>query len=252
MHRSASYLRWTVSLLLATVALSLLVTGQSLHGASKLDRLRAAQFRVSDYVVFANCAMFELFDQVARAANVPLGFESLPGCGFGRRTIVPAGLGRVLDASTPREAFDEVAALNRNFQWQEIDGMVIVRPTAAWDDPQNLLNLPAHAFQLMNVAADDALSRVLDAATPRVHYVQTRARVHGPLEAPVSVDFSGGTLLRALNAVIRAKADAEWRVGYASSEAAILIGKLSKLSEPAVGYVSRIIWTTNGAGAVLN
>ena len=214
--------------------MSLLAAGQSLHGASKLDRPRAAQFRVSDELVADNCAMFELFDQIARTANVPLGFEGVPGCGFGRRTSVPSGFGRVLDASTPREAFDEVVALNRNFQWQEIDGVVVVRPTAAWDDPENLLNVPAHAFQLMNVAADDALYRVLDAATPRVRYVQTRGRVHGPLEAPVSVDFSGGTLLRALNAVIRAKGDAEWRVGYASSEAAILIGKLSKLSEPAV------------------
>jgi hypothetical protein len=243
MNRSAAYSRWSVSLLVATVALSLLATGPSLHGASKLDRPRAMKFRVTDYLVADDCALFELFDQVARAANVALGFENLPGCGFGKRTIVPAEFGRVLDASTPREAFDEIAALNRNFQWREVDGMAIVRPTQAWDDPEDLLNLPAHAFQLMNVAADDALYRVLDAATPRVRYVQARGRARGSLEAPVSVDFSGGTLLRALNAVVRAKGDAEWRVGYVSSEAAILIGRLSKLSEPAVGYVSRIIWT---------
>lgn len=253
MHRSTFYRRWSVPLLLATVSVSVVAAGQLLYGASKLDRPRSAQFRVSDYLVADNCSMFELFDQVARTASVPLGFENMPGCGFGRRTGVAAGFGRVLDASTAREAFDEVVALNRNFQWQELDGVVIVRPTAAWDDPENLLNVPAHAFQLMNVAADDALYRVLDAATPRVHYVQTRGRVHGSLEAPVSVDFSGGTLLRGLNAVIRAKGDAEWRVGYASNEAAILIGKLSKLSEPAVGYVSRIMWRTpNASDAVLN
>src|SRR5690349_4649666 len=113
MTRSAAYSRWSVSLLLASGALSLLATGPALHGASKLGRPRATKFRVTDYLVADDCAMFGLFGQVARTANVGLGFENLPGCGFGKRTNVPAEFGRVLDASTPREAFDEIASLNQ-------------------------------------------------------------------------------------------------------------------------------------------
>jgi hypothetical protein len=244
--------RWMSSLLLATVALSLLIGGRTLRGASKLDRPSAGQLRVSDHARPDNCAMFELFDQVARAAGVPLGFENLPGCGFGQRTVVPGNRGAVLFASTPREAFDEIAALNDSFRWQEMDGMAIVRPVAAWYDADDLLNLPAHSFQLMNVGADDALYRVLQAATPRVRYVQSRKRVYGPLDAPVSVDFGGGTMLGALNAVVRAKGDAEWRVGSTNGAAAILIGRLSKLTEPAAAYVGPIWKTPTVRGAVAN
>jgi hypothetical protein len=233
------------SLAFVVVALIFFIQANLALGAAKLDRLLNGKFYVSDISPADDCAMFELFDQIARTANIPLGFENVQGCGFGRRTIVPNDQRSILAASTPREAFDEVAALNRNFRWREIDGMIIVRPADAWENSANLLNLPARPFQVMNVDADDALYRVLEAATPRVSYVQSRKQALGSRATPVSVDFSGGSLLRALNAVVRAKGDAEWRVGYSSGEAAILIGKLSKLSEPAVGYVSRIVWKTS-------
>jgi hypothetical protein len=240
-------------LALAAVAVTFLIQGAQVFGASKLDRAATGKFYVSDIEEPDDCAMFDLFDQVARASNVPLGFENVADCGFGRRTIVREARARILSASTAREAFDQVAALNANFEWREVDGMVVVRPAGAWRDAGNLLNLPTHSFQVMNVAGDDALYRVLDATTPRITYVQSHQRASGSLDAPVSVDFNGGSLLRALNAVVRAKGDAEWRVGYASGEAAILIGRLSKLSEPAVGYVSRIVWKAPaGPGAVAN
>jgi hypothetical protein len=243
----------TSSLALAVVALIFFIQTNLVLGASKLDRVLNGRFYVSDISPVDDCAMFELFDQIARTANIPLGFENAAGCGFGRRTIVRDDQRSALAASTPREAFDEVAALTGSFRWKEIDGMVVVRPSSAWQVRDNLLNLPARSFQLMNVDAGDALYRVLDAATPNVRYESARKAVYGVLEAPVSIDFSGGTLLRALNAVVRAKGDAEWRVGYSSGEAAILIGKLSKLSEPAVGYVSRIFWKTPSApGAIAN
>jgi hypothetical protein len=253
MFLAESSRRATSSLAFAFLALIVFVHGNLVLGASKLDRPLNGKFYVSDVSAADDCAMFELFDQIARTADIPLGFENAPGCGFGRRTIVRDDQRSVLAASTPREAFDEVAALNPDFRWQEIDGMIIVRPADAWHDTANLLNLPARPFQMMNVDADDALYRVLEAATPRVTYVQSRKQALSPSATPVSVDFSGGSLLRALNAVVRAKGDAEWRVGYSSGEAAILIGKLSKLSEPAVGYVSRIVWKTSSLpGAIAN
>lgn len=241
--------RWFSSLLFAIVAVSFLAGGTSVRGASKLDR--AGQFLVTGYTAPDDCAMFELFDQVARAAHVLLGFENLPGCGFGQRTIVRPDRGASLSASTPREAFDELAALNHSFRWQELDGMAIVRPAAAWRDADDLLNLPARSFQLMNVGADDALQRVLQAGTPRVRYMENRKRASDPLAAPFSVDFAGGTMLGALNAVVRAKGDAEWRVGYTDGAAAVLIERLSKLTEPSAAFVGPI-WKTTTRGAVAN
>src|SRR5215472_13732232 len=152
--------RWMLPLLLVTIGVGVLDVGAALSGASKLDRPYAGKFRVSDRSRPDDCAMFELFDQVARVANIPLGFENVPGCGFGQRAVVPTDGARVLLALTPREAFDEIAALNSNFRWQEIDGTAVVRPSSAWQNRDSLLNLPARSFQLMNVDAGDALDRV--------------------------------------------------------------------------------------------
>jgi len=243
--------RRVLPLLLVTIGVGVLDVGAALSAASRLDRPHAGKLRVSDRSPLDDCAMFELFDQVARVANVPLGFENVLGCGFGQRTALAIDRTTLLVASTPREAFDEVAALSGHFRWEEIDGMAVVRPSSAWHERDNLLNLPAHSFQLMNVDARDALYRVLDAATPNVGYEVSRKQASGVLDAPVSVDFGGGNLLRALNAIVRAKGDAEWRVGYSKGEAAILIGRLSKLNEPAVGYVSRIVWKAPGAGGAI-
>jgi hypothetical protein len=59
-------------------------------------------------------------------------------------------------------------------------------------------------------------------------------------------------MLGALNAVVRAKGDAEWRVGSTNGAAAILIGRLSKRTEPAAAYVGPIWKTPTVRGAVAN
>src|SRR5262245_35394487 len=142
--------------------------------------------------------MLELFDQVARQTNTPLGFENAADCWLGPRSVLPNGGGRVLQARTAREAFDEIAAFTEVFSWREITGVVVVRPILAWSDDDSFLSLPVGAFQLLNVSLDDALYRALDAATPRLRYSRAH-RSSNPFEVPMSVDFGGGTLLGALS-----------------------------------------------------
>jgi hypothetical protein len=186
--------------------------------------------------------MLELFDQVARQARTPLGFESAPGCWFGPRSVVPVGTGQVLQARTAREAFDEVAAFTEAFSWREINGVVVVRPVSAWSDADSFLSLRADAFQLLNVSVDEALYRALDAATPRLRFARPARLSSSPFDVPMSVDFSGGSLLGALTAIVRAKGDAEWQVGYTNAGPAILVSSLSRLDSPATAFVPAIAW----------
>jgi len=227
--------------LLATLAAALALSGVVAHGSSKLDRIQPKAFRVSNPSNRDACSMLELFDQVARQTNTPLGFENAPGCWLGPRSVRPNGDGRVLQARTAREAFDEVAAFTEVFSWREINGVVVVRPILAWNDPDSFLSLRVGAFQLLNVSLDDALYRALDAATPRLRYSRAH-RSSNPFEVPMSVDFGGGTLLGALTSIVRAKGDAEWHVGYTSAGPAILMSALSRLDSSATAFVPPIAW----------
>lgn len=212
--------------------------------SSKLDAPHCGEFRVSDSQSRSDCSMFELFDQVARQSGIAIGFENLSSCWLGPRSVVQAGHSHVLHARTAREAFDEVVTINPSFRWAQIDGVVVVRPVAAWDDPADVLNQRAAAFQVINVDLHEALVRALDATTPPLRYPRATRAVRTRLfDPPMSVDFSGGTLLRALNAVVRGKGDAVWRVAYMHDEAAVLVAGLSTLDTAATTLVQSISWT---------
>ena len=58
----------------------------------------------------------------------------------------------------------------------------------------------------------------------------------------MTVDFSGGTLLRALNTIVRAKGDAEWRIAYGNDGAAVLISSLSSLQDSTTVLVRSVTW----------
>ena len=224
-----------------TLLLGLALSPWEIQGSSRLDRPHSGNFRVSNPDTVGGCGMLELFDQVAREARIAIGFENAPGCWFGPRSVVTDG-GHVLTARTAREAFDEVAGLTGTFSWREINGVVVIRPASAWEDADSFLRLRVDAFQLLNVSLDEALYRALDAATPRLRFPRANRLSSSPFDVPMSVDFSGGSLLGALTTIVRAKGDAEWHVGYTNAGAAILISSLSRLDSSATAFVPPIAW----------
>ena len=221
--------------------MSLLVARDEARGLSRLDRSRAGTFRVNvpgEPGEAGPCAMLELFRQIARQAKTPLGFENAPGCWSGTKSALPDSVGRVLQARTAREAFDEVAAFTETFAWREKDGVAVIRPISAWGEADSLLNARVDTFQLTNVSLEDALYRALDATKPRLPYARTRrSSSSGPFDVPMSVDFSGGTLWAALTAIVHAKGDAEWHVGYADGRAAILVSSFGRLGTSATAFI---------------
>ena len=118
-------------------------------------------------------------------------------------------------------------ALMPEYRWKEIDGVVVIRPNGAWNDSTNPLNRPTAPLSATNADLDNVLHMLLRAVRPPVFYphVDVPQPVR-PIDHPVDVVFPGGTMLDALNAVIRARGSAEWQVGYAPGHATIAVSTL--------------------------
>jgi hypothetical protein len=151
------------------------------------------------------CGLKTAMNRLAQKTRVLVGFEETRDC---------VGLGHFdggkenLAGMTARQALDYLMALAPTYAWRDLDGVAVVRPAVSWNDPRDALNVYVAPFTVTDVHLKVTLYGLLhmsiaDASDPP-----------GPLMArSVSVAFSGGTMLDALNAVIRAHQDAGWNVG---------------------------------------
>src|SRR5207247_1980437 len=55
----------------------------------------------------------------------------------------------------------------------ESDGVVVIRPIAAWDDPTNMLNRPMASFNVTNAHVHEVLHVLLQAVRPSLFYPHT-------------------------------------------------------------------------------
>jgi hypothetical protein len=223
-----------LGLLFATFTSSVGVQSQS-----KLDDPIAGDFRVSNPL--RPCAFGTAVDQVAWKANVLLGFENTLDCLASRRSLFAGEDAVDLKGKSAREAFDHLMTLVPTYRWQEMDGVVVVRPTAAWDDPTNVLTLPTASFSLTSAHMNDVLHVLLRSVTPSVFFPHTdKTPAHRSINQPISVAFQGGTMLEALNAVVRAHQRAAWELGH-SDRAHIRVKSLEVLGEEVGAPLARAI-----------
>jgi hypothetical protein len=136
---------------------------------------------------------------------VLVGFEETPDCVDVR---LFDGFYQNLTGMSVRQALDYLLALAPRYAWRALDGVAVVRPAVAWHDRTDVLNLYLAPFSVTNVHPNAALLVLLhmpvsDAWEPPGQPLTPRS---------VSATFSGGTLLDALNTVIRAHQDAGWNV----------------------------------------
>jgi hypothetical protein len=201
----------------------LVVTPVAARQASRLDDPVRGDFRV-DSPRADSCAGHTAVDQIARQAHVPVGFEQTSDCGLSRRKRTADPTGMTLTGMSARQALDHLMTLMPDYSWREIDGVAVVRPTVKWEDPTDVLNFPAAAFRVTGGSANDALHQALHAVTPSVFYPHVD---DGPsIERPLSFVFPGGTMLDALNAIVRAHQGAEWELGYADNRGTIKLETL--------------------------
>jgi len=101
-----------------------------------------------------------------------------------------------------RDVLDQVVKLAPEYSWYEMNGVAVIRPTAAWTDPNDELNVVIPALHIDDATARTVLHRLLlpdhpDPATPGGRDVFT-------------FDFSGGAIVDALNVLVKTGKPAIW------------------------------------------
>lgn len=209
------------------VGVLLAVLAQTLGARSSALDNRITEVRLADLRVLPPCAAGAAVAQIGRQARIPVGFESTRDCWLSPRLGGQGDNVEVLRGVTARQAFDYLIARRPTFSWRDMDGVAVVRPVAAWDDAADVLNLPVMRFEIADAPVDDVLHTVLRAVTPPVYFPHADAsRPKRPVDRPVTVAFPGGTMLTALNAVVRARHDIEWQLGYGAGRATVVLGAL--------------------------
>lgn len=162
------------------------------------------------------CNFGTAVDQVAMTAGVPVGLEYTRDCSLSSRSKAAKLSAIDLTGMTARQALDHLVTLVPDYRWKELDGIAVVRPTDAWDDRENVLNRRTPPFEVTNAPLRDVLDIVLRGVTPSLYFARPdwgRA-VGRAIDRPVSVVFPGGTMMEALNVVMKAESGATWELGY--------------------------------------
>jgi len=225
--------------MLSVVLVVLLCVSLGAEDVSPLDRPIADDFRIVNPSTLQPCAAGTVIDQIARKAHVLVGFENAPGCHPSPRATTrqerhraPGDGEEVLNGITARQAFDHVTAVMPTLTWQDMDGVAVIRPKDAWADGTNPLNVSAAPLGVVSSQKlGDIVDMLLRGTRPSM-FVPHRdlPRSATSIDAPVSVTFSGGTLLEALNTLVRSRQGAEWQFAYTGRGMGVLIVSTLDLS----------------------
>ncbi len=195
---------------------------------SRLDQPIKGALTVADPVTRGCCSVWRTLEQIARRTQTRVGFQNPAGCPPGGAGLDPTESAIDLQDLTPRAAFDFLVELRPEFSWREIDGVVVVRPIVAWDAPTDALNRPVTPFRSDNAHPHYVLHTILENTRPVMFLDHTDLQLSslgrrrfdssamGAIDRPITVQFRGGPLLRALNAIAEPFYGI-WQVGYSGT-----------------------------------
>jgi hypothetical protein len=116
-----------------------------------------------------------------------------------------------LAGRTVRQSLDLFTELNPSYSWREYDGVVVVRPLAAWSDPRHYFNRSVARLSWTDVTAGKVLENVVElmwgipaTRTPAMGSRETRT---------FNVDVQSGSVLTVLIAAARGRGDMVWFIG---------------------------------------
>jgi hypothetical protein len=137
---------------------------------------------------------------LASAARVPMGFEAaIPNP---RRAWKIEATGRPLQA-----VLDAIVAEDPRYEWREERGVVVLRPSGAWTDRDDVLDRNVDPIHFENIGVADALR--IAAGMFGADLEPARRDDLGDARR-FSVDLPAGTILEALNGLVRAHGGLTW------------------------------------------
>jgi len=119
-----------------------------------------------------------------------------------------------LQGLTVREALDRLVAADPRYRWMESNGLIVMRPSEAWNDPHNVLHRTIDALELKDDTFYGALAAIQSAIGPvRIGSDGFVPRTPES-ERRVSLRLGVTSVFDALNAVVRAHGALQWSVVY--------------------------------------
>ena len=202
----------TVTLL--TAASQLLYAGHD----NPVDRYITAQ--TSLYLPTTRWNVGDSLKEISEATTVLFGFEAVADR-FEKPT--PRSSRRLsLRGLQVSEALDLLSHVDPRYAWREVDGVINVRPSDAFDDPQHFLHRFVAQLQLVNVLpleATFAVHRIFRPSCEIRHPVTNQGRDEYLAGEPLlqqrllNLEIGNATVLEILNAVVR-EHSLHWDVSY--------------------------------------
>jgi hypothetical protein len=159
---------------------------------------------------------------IARGARVPIGFEEMAQAPDPfERTLasVPDEERTILLGLSVREALDALVEADGRYAWREQDGVLLIRPVTAWRDGSHFLlqragPVDAKPQRAMSIVRSFYASQGLDIKSAGGGLIGEVGGSRELLRKPVTLMRTGGSLLDALNAIVKAHGELIWMVSY--------------------------------------
>jgi hypothetical protein len=135
---------------------------------------------------------------LANATKIPMGIEFL---GPGNRPLlgeIPA-TGRTL-----RDVLNAMVSIDPRYEWREMEGVIVIRPTVVWNDPDSVFFRLVPSVQMDDVSPQEAIERV----ARELGYSSPLGGI--PHGKRLSIHAPQGSLLDLVNAVLRAHGELTW------------------------------------------
>jgi hypothetical protein len=147
------------------------------------------------------CGVDTALRSLARTSHVAIGLENAVDCS----TVLPRVYeDSILDTTTVRRVLDRIVSIDPTYRWADMNGVVVVRPVKSWTDPSNALNVQVAPLHIENATVTHSLRALLQLPSAENMFDN---RINN---RPLTVDFNGGTLVDALNTLVRARQGAGW------------------------------------------
>jgi hypothetical protein len=166
---------------------------------------------------------------ISRSARVPIGFEEVAGFPMpydGNLSTISSSERTVLIGLTVGEALDALVSADPRYSWREQDGLILIRPVEAWEDPARFLHQRFGGFFLRDSTVSDVAKALFARFSVAIKFGEGGVLGDPPgpdfrLERRMDYDVPSGTMIDALNSVVRAHGGLGWMVHYANARADI-------------------------------
>ncbi len=158
--------------------------------------------------------------RIARAAQIPTGIEKLPDdCPASWRPTAsePERDKVYLTRKRVGKALNELVAADPRYKWIESDGVIVIRPVAAWANRQHFLHRTIRSFTVVQQHAGVAFQEWRQAVWEDTHRpLRSAGRLRSeegnrPLTVTIARESSA---LSALEQIVRAHGRLVWEVHY--------------------------------------